>query len=60
MIPLHYVAGRDCNGLFEALCALFHKYPSYTMELVAGAIFILAVIVYFIYLAFNPPKWARD
>lgn len=60
MIPLHYVAGRDCDSLFEALCASFHKYPSYTVELVACAIFIIAIIIYFIYITFNPPKWARE
>lgn len=60
MIPLHYVAGKDCDNLLEAFCASFHKYPLYTVELVAGAILIVAVIIYFIYITFNPPKWAKD
>lgn len=57
MIPLHYVAGKDCDGLFEAICALYDKYPGMTIDLVSGGILILFIVIFLIYRLFNPLWW---
>lgn len=52
IIPLHYVAGRDCNSLYEATCALYAKNPGLTSYIMLLAIIFILFNIYAIYVIF--------
>lgn len=52
IVPLHYVAGRDCHSLYEATCALYESEPGFTSFLLLLAIIFILLNIFLIYAIF--------